>query len=203
MKKSLLALAALFVIQGAAHAQADRSGPYLGLRAAMETMKVKTPSATEDFGTGTSFILDGGYEWAVGPRGALLLGGIYDLDYVLQGGSGSQGTVFSRDSEKLQQKVKWGLYAAPGLYLSDRALVYFKLQHTSMKTDPEGVRSGAPNFRSTGYGVGLRYALGGGHLLTAEWMSLPSSKASFSAFKGGADIAPNLSWFSIGWMYRF
>ena len=169
----------------------------------METMKVKTPSATQDFGSGTSFILDGGYEWAIGPTGALLLGGIYDLDYYLQGGSGSKGTVFSRDAEKLQQKIKWGAYAAPGMYLSDRAMVYLKLQYASMKTDPEGVRSGSPNFHSTGYGVGLRYALGGNHLLTAEWMNMPASKASFASFKRGVEIAPNLSWFSIGWMYKF
>lgn len=186
-----------------AHAQDQHSGFYLGMDASYETMSVKTPTATESFGSGSSLIAHGGYEFSINEKYSLLVGGTYDIDYYLQGGSGSKGTVFTRGSEKINQKIKWGIYAAPGIYIADHSLLYAKLIYTSMKTDPDGVRSGTPNFTSVGYGIGYRYTFMHDNLLTLEWASLPTSKASFSSFKSGVDIAPNLSMITVGWAKKF
>lgn len=202
MKKSLIAAALCLLFQAPVGAQLTGNGFQVGLDASFESMKVKSAGSTDSFGSGTSVILNGGYEWGYGKKYALITGGFIDLDYWLQGGSGSTGTQFSKGSETLNQKIKWGLYAAPGFYLSDTSLVYAKLIYSSMKTDPEGVRSGAPNFNSTGYGLGLRYTVAKDNFISLEWAALPVGKASFSSFRSGAEISPGLSMISIGWSRR-
>ena len=103
----------------------------------------------------------------------------------------------------MKQKIKWGVYAAPGIYIAQDNLIYAKLIYTTMKTDPDGVRSSTPNFSSVGYGVGYRYTFMQDNLITLEWASLPSTKTSFASFKSGAAIAPNLSMFTVGWAKKF
>lgn len=203
MKKIACWLTTVFLSLSVAHADTPLQGFYVGLDASYETMTVKTPTASENFGTGNSLILHAGYEYPLNEKYAVLLGGTYDLDYYLQGGSGSKGTVFSRNSETLHQKTKWGIYAAPGLYLHEQHFVFAKLIYSTMKTDPEGVRTGTPNFTSVGYGLGYRYTLLQDQFITLEWASLPTNKVSFTSFKSGADIAPNLSMISLGWAKRF
>ena len=202
--KTRLALCTLVLISSlSAYAEDKRSGFYIGLDASYETMSVTTPTATEDFGAGYSAILHAGYEVPVGSRFAVLLGGTYDIDYYLQGGPGSDGTVFTKGTEKINQKIKWGLYAAPGMYLSANSLLYTKLIYTSLKTDPAGIRTEEPNFSSIGYGIGYRHTYMQDNLITVEWANLPTNKTSFSSFKSGVDIAPNLTLFTVGWAKKF
>lgn len=203
MKNKLFFGVLLLIISVAALAEDKRSGFYIGLDASYETMSVTTPTTTEDFGSGYSAILHAGYEVPVGSRFAVLLGGTYDLDFDLQGGSGSDGTVFTKGTEKINQKIKWGLYAAPGMYLSANSLLYTKLIHTSMKTDPAGIRTQEPNFSSIGYGIGYRHTFMQDNLITIEWANLPTNKTSFSSFKSGVDIAPNLTMLTVGWAKKF
>lgn len=203
MKYSISLLATLLLSGLAAHAEVKRSGFYAGVDASYETMSVKTSTATENFGSGTSVILHAGYQLQLDDNYSVLLGATYDIDYELQGGPGSDGTVFTKGTEKLKQKNKWGIYAAPGLYISDNGFVYAKLSYVTMKTDPDGVRSPEPNFKSVGYGIGYRYTFMQDNLITLEWASLPTNKVSFSGFKSGADIAPNLSMITVGWAKKF
>ena len=196
-------IAPFLLFNFAAHAENNHSGFYIGVDASYETMSVKTPSATENFGTGSSLILHAGYELPLNDTYAVLLGGTYDIDYYLQGGPGSNGTVFTKGTEKLKQKNKWGFYAAPGLYVADHSFLFAKLSYFIMKTDPDGVRSSEPNFTSVGYGIGYRYTFMQDNLITLEWASLPSTKTSFASFKSGAAIAPNLSMFTVGWAKKF
>ena len=203
MKNKLFFGVLLLIINVAALAEDKRSGFYIGLDASYETMSVTTPSATEDFGAGYSAILHAGYELPLGSRFAVLLGGTYDIDYYLQGGPGSDGTVFTKGTEKINQKIKWGLYAAPGVYLSDNSLLYTKLIYTTMKTDPTGFRTEAHNFSSIGYGIGYRHTFMQDNLITLEWANLPTNKSSFTGFKSGVEIAPNLTMLTLGWAKKF
>jgi hypothetical protein len=203
MKNSVAVFTCLLLSSLAVHAKDKRSGFYMGVDASFETMSVKTPTATENFGSGTSLIVHAGYELPVSTKYALLLGGTYDIDFYLKGGSGKEITVFTKDSEKINQKIKWGIYAAPGLYLSDNRLIYAKLIYTTMKTDPDGVSTSSPNFTSVGYGIGYRYTLKQNNLITLEWASLPTNTTSFASFKSGVEIAPNLSMITIGWAKKF
>jgi len=183
MKSKILLIAILSLNSIVAHAEKKHGSFYVGLDASFEKMSVKTSSATENFGSGSSLILHGGYEQPISDRYTVLLGGTYDIDYYLQGGSGSDGTVFTKGTEKVKQKIKWGLYAAPGVYLTDDSLLYAKLIFTTLKTDPDGVRSSSPNFSSVGYGIGYRYTLMHDNLITLEWANLPTNKKSFASFK--------------------
>lgn len=203
MKYSLSLIATLLLSSFAAQAESNRNGFYVGVDASYETMSVKTSTATENFGSSSSVLLHAGYELSLNEKYSVLLGGTFDFDWYLQGGSDSDGTVFNKGAEKLKQKVKWGFYAAPGVYIADDSLVYAKLIYTTMKTDPDGVRSGSPNFTSVGYGIGYRYTVMKDNLITLEWANLPTTKASFASFKSGADIAPNLSIITLGWAKKF
>ena len=186
-----------------AQAQSNRDGFYIGIDASFETLSVKSTTATENFGSGTSAVLHGGYELSIQDNYAVLFGGTYDLDYLMQGGSGSNGTTFTKGTDQLHQKTKWGLYAAPGMYLTQDSLLYAKLIYSTMKTDPDGVRSSTPNFTSVGYGVGYRYTFMQDNLITVEWATLPTQQKSFASFKSGSAIAPNLSMFTVGWARKF
>jgi hypothetical protein len=203
MKYPFSLIAPFLLFNFAAYAENNHSGFYVGVDASYETMSVKTPTATENFGTGSSVIVHAGYELPLNDKYSVLVGGTYDIDYYLQGGPGSDGTVFTKDNDKLKQKIKWGVYAAPGIYIAKDSLIYAKLIYTTMKTDPDGVRSSTPNFSSVGYGIGYRYTFMQDNLITLEWASLPSTKTSFSSFKNGVDIAPNLSMFTLGWEKKF
>jgi len=203
MKYLISLIASVLLSSFAVHADDKRSGFYVGIDTSYETMSVTTPTSTEDFGSGSSVILHAGYELPLNGKYALLFGGTYDTDYYLQGGAGSDGTVFINGTEKLKQKTKWGIYAAPGFYIADNSLLYAKLIYTTMKTDPDGVRSSEPNFASVGYGLGYRYTLLQDNLITLEWASLPTNKTSFASFKSGVDIAPNLSMITVGWARKF
>lgn len=203
MKITDLILTFILLCISSVHAQDKRSGVFVGVDASYESMSVKTPTAKENFGSGSSLILHAGYELPFNDKFAVLLGGIYDIDYELQGGPGSNGTIFTKGTEKLKQKNKWGIYAAPGIYLADNRFVYAKLSYVVMKTDPEGVRSSEPNFTSVGYGIGYRYTFMKDNLISLEWASLPTNKTSFPSFKSGAEIAPNLSMLTVGWAKKF
>ena len=113
------------------------------------------------------------------------------------------GTIFTRGTERTKQKVKWGYYLAPGYYVSDESMVYSKVSYIYLKTDPDGNRSPEPNFFSIGYGLGYRYSINQDNLLSVEWMNLPTGKKSFSNFKNGAEISPNMSILSVGWAKKF
>ena len=86
-----------------AQAQNNRDGFYIGIDASFESLSVKSTSATENFGSGTSAVLHGGYE----------------------------------------------------LSIQD-------------------------------------------NLITVEWATLPTHQKSFTSFKSGTAIAPNLSMFTVG-----
>ena len=203
MKYPLSLIAPLMLFNFAAHAENNHSGFYIGVDASYETMSVKTPTATENFGSGSSVILHAGYELPLNDKYSVLLGGTYDIDYYFEGSTYTNVTVFTKGTEKIDQKIKWGIYAAPGMYLSDNRFLYAKLIWTNMKTDPDGVKSPSPNFPSVGYGVGYRYTFMQDNLITLEWASLPTNKKEFASFKSGAAIAPNLSMITLGWAKKF
>lgn len=203
MKNKLFFGVLLLINSFAALAEDKRSGFYIGLDASYETMSVTTPTTTEDFGSGYSAILHAGYELSVNEKYSVLIGGTYDIDYDLQGGSGSHGTLFTKGTEKIKQKIKWGFYAAPGVYVSDNSFLFAKLGYFVMKTDPDGFRTESPNFSSIGYGIGYRHTLMQDNLITIEWANLPTNKSSFTGFKSGVDIAPNLTMLTLGWAKKF
>lgn len=203
MKNSVVIFFAVFLSSFVASADDNRDGFYLGVDISFESMSLKTPTDTENFGTGSSVILHAGYELTLDKKYSLLLGGTYDADYYLSSGSGKRGTVFSNGSENINQKIKYGIYAAPGTYLSDDKFIYAKLIYANMKSDPDGVTSSTPNFTSVGYGLGYRYTFMQDNFITIEWVSLPASKKSFATFKGGVEVAPNLSMITVGWAKKF
>ncbi len=203
VKKIAFIAPILAMLPSLAAAQLAGKGFYLGLEANAESMTVKSAGASQSFGSGGSLTVNGGYEWGYGKSYALLTGAFYDLDYYLQGGSGSNGTRFTKGTETLNQKIKWGAYLAPGVYVTESSLIYAKLIYASMKTDPEGERSSSPNFQSVGYGLGLRQTVFKDYFVTLEWAALPVGKDSFSSFRNGAEISPGLSMFSLGFARRF
>jgi len=203
MKNSIAVFTCLLLTSFAVSADVKHGGFYMGVDASYETMSVKTATGTEHFGSGSSVILHAGYEFTLSKKYALLFGGTYDIDYYLQGGSGKDITVFTNGSEEINQKIKWGFYVAPSTYLSEDKLIYAKLIYTNMKSDPDGVTSSKPNFSSVGYGIGYRYTFKQDNFINLEWASLPTGKKSFANFKSGADIAPNLSMFTVGWAKKF
>ena len=146
MKYPLSLIAPFLLFNFAAHAENNHSGFYVGVDASYETMSVKTATATENFGTGSSVIVHAGYELPLNDSYSVLVGGTYDIDYYLKGSTGTDVTVFTKGTERIDQKIKWGFYAAPGIYLSDNRFIYAKLIWTNMKTDPDGVKSPSPNF---------------------------------------------------------
>ena len=81
MKYPLSLIAPLMLFNFAAHAENNHSGFYIGVDASYETMSVKTPTATENFGSGSSVILHAGYELPLNDNYSVLLGGTYDIDY--------------------------------------------------------------------------------------------------------------------------
>ena len=109
MKYPLSLIAPLMLFNFAAHAENNHSGFYIGVDASYETMSVKTPTATENFGTGSSVILHAGYELPLNDKYSVLLGGTYDIDYYLKGSTGSDVTVFTKGTEKIDQKNQMGL----------------------------------------------------------------------------------------------
>ena len=185
-----------------AQAQEPRSGLFFTLTAGVDSMTLNTAAGSESFGQGSSVTVGGGYEFALTPKVALLVGGMYDLDYYLQGGPGSEGTSFKSGTETINQKIRYSFYMAPGLYVREDTLLYGKAAYVVSKTDPAGVRSAEPNFSGLGLGAGLRIALTPNTFLSMELERVTNNSTGFADFRSGLAISPSYTNFTLGLVYK-
>ena len=202
MKKCVGGLLLVSFLALSAHAQDRRQGWFITLDAGLDSMSLVSDAGTDDFGQGSGVSLGGGYEFSLRPNVALLLGAMYDLDYFLQGGSGSEGTSFKSGAEIINQKIRYSLYVAPGLYIRKDTLLYGKAAYVVSKTDPAGVRSAEPNFNGFGLGAGIRYALTPRSFLALEFQRVTNNAVVFPEFRNGLAISPSYTNFTLGLVYK-
>lgn len=184
------------------HAQESRNGVFFSLTAGLDSMTLNTAAGSENFGQGSSVTVGGGYEFVLTPKVALLVGGMYDLDYYLQGGPGSEGTSFKNGTETINQKIRYSIYVAPGLYVREDTLLYGKAAYVISKTDPAGIRSTEPNFGGVGLGAGLRFALTQNSFLSLEMERVTNNSTGFADFRNGLAISPSYTNFTLGLVYK-
>jgi len=202
MKKCVAGALLVSFLALSAHAQDARQGLFITLDAGLDSMSLVSDTGTDNFGQGSSLTLGGGYEFSLRPNVALLLGGMYDLDYYLQGGSGSEGTSFKSAAETINQKIRYSFYVAPGLYVREDTLLYGKAAYVVSKTDPAGVRSADPNFNGFGFGAGIRYALTPRSFLALEFQRVTNNSVAFPEFRSGLAISPTYTNYTLGLVYK-